>query len=160
MPAPVYPASPTPAHVDKLEKGHIYWFNFNTDPASRTMANVHPCVIISKRNTGSGRVLISPISDTRRYMDGSNKVKYPYHALLTQAENTFLDKDSMVLLDQINTVAKTEFCEEWYLGKVENTSEIDMALVYGCDLFESIQQTYVDLIRQIKGQHTSKFSRR
>lgn len=159
MPCPPLPASPTPS--SHTEKGCVHWFNFGTNPDARNMNDIHPCIIIGRNNRNSSRVLIAPISDISNYVEGRPpKLKYPYHAALYKRTYRFLDKDSAILLDQIYTVGKAELYEEWYMGKVTNTQEIDEALVYNFDLFDSILNTYVELLKSFQSQYIGKYSRR
>jgi len=159
MPCPKLPKCPTPSK--HTEKGCIHWFYFGTNKAAKNMDQIHPCIIVGRNNLNSNRVLISPITDIKNYIEGNpKKLKYPYHAALYKRNYKFLDKDSVILLDQIFTVGKTELFEEWYLGTVTNTKEIDEALVYNFDLFESINSTYIDLIKGFQTQYIKNYTRK
>ncbi len=71
-----------------------------------------------------------------------------------------MDKDSVVLLDQVYTVSKDELFEDWYMGQVVNTREIDEAIFYNYDLFASINEVIQDLLNSIENKHIEKYSRK
>ncbi|MED4567956.1 type II toxin-antitoxin system PemK/MazF family toxin [Brevibacillus agri] len=159
MPHPKLPASPTPATHEQTEKGCVHWYRFTTNSSAGTISRVHPCIIVSRVNKGSNRVIISPISDITNYVE-NGQIKYPYHAPLYQAEYNFLEKNSVVLLDQMFTIGKSELYQEWYMGKVTDTRKIDEAILYNFDLFESMLEAYSELVSQYKDIYSSNFSRR
>ena len=161
MSCPKLPEKPTSIKIEHTEKGCIHWFDFeNSDPKIRSQ-KARPYIIISRDNPNSERAIICPISDIRHYYEIQTTIlKYPYHAPLFKKYYPFLEKDSAALLDQVATIAKRELCEEWYIGKIEDCSDIDMALVYNYDMFESISQAYMDLISQMPKSHTSQYTRK
>ncbi|CAH0122560.1 hypothetical protein PAE9249_05132 [Paenibacillus sp. CECT 9249] len=162
MPHPIFPTTPTPIKVENTDKGCVHWFNFsnlNMTDAS-TMDYVHPCIIIGKFRPKQNRVIISPITGVSNRLVENGKLKYPYHAALTVQDNSFLEKDSVVLLDQVFTIAKSDLCEEWFMGKVRNTQSIDQAIFYNFDLFESIHEAFNELLIQYKGEYSKRFSRK
>ena len=161
MACPKLPLKPTSIKVEHTEKGCIHWFDFEDSDVSIKSQKARPYIIISRNNQNSGRVIICPISDIKHYYEKrTTRLKYPYHAPLLKESYSFLEKDSAVLLDQVFTIAKNELCEEWYLGKIEDCSEIDMALAYNYDMFESIGQAYMDLIKQALMSYASQYTRK
>ena len=102
---------------------------------------------------------MSPISDIKNYSE-NGKLKYPYHAELLKSEYNFLDKDSVLLLDQVITVQKIHLWEEWFIGQITNFKDIDMAIYYNYDLFESINDVFNDFVKQLQQNHLSKYARR
>lgn len=166
MPCPSKPAQPTPIQVIHTSKGCIHWFDASrsADPAISSQ-KARPHIIIGADNPGSQRVLISPISDRVHYVEaGSNVLKYPYHAEINLADNPFLDKDSVILLDQIHTISKADLCEEWYMGKISNPKDLDESLIYNFDLFETIYRAYKEMFEGLQGlmkqNHKKRFSRK
>ena len=161
MSCPKLPECPTGIRIEHTEKGCIHWFDFEDNDPSIKSQKARPYIIISRNNPKSNRIIICPISDIIGYYEkGTTKLKYPYHAPLFKKFYSFLEKDSAVLLDQVATIAKNELCEEWYIGKVEDCSDIDLALAYNYDMFESISQAYMDLISQLPISHISQYSRK
>lgn len=161
MSCPSIPSSPTLATY--FEKGCVYWFDLdgNTDPKISSK-KARPYMVISRLNTGSNRVIISPISDKEHYIekDGTGKLKYPYHAELSKKGYSFLDKDSVVLLDQVYTVPKSEFIKEWYMGLVIDMSTVDTAMFYNYDLFEAINQCFQNAVSNMQSEHIKNYSRK
>ena len=161
MACPKMPIKPTSIKIAHTEKGCIHWFDFEDNDSSIKSQKARPYIIISRNNPNSGRVIICPISDIKHYYEkGTTKLKYPYHAPLFKEHYLFLEKDSAVLLDQVATIAKNELCEEWYIGKIEDCSDIDMALAYNYDMLESIGQAYMDLIKQVPISHIAQYTRK
>lgn len=72
----------------------------------------------------------------------------------------FLDKDSIVLLDQMYTIQKSELWEEWYMGNLNDTTELDKAICYNFDVFESILATLSDFLKQYETEYKKEFSRK
>jgi mRNA interferase MazF len=58
------------------------------------------------------------LQDITNYQE-NGQLKYPYHAALHKNKYSFLDKDSVILLDQIYTIPKEELWEEWYMGSIK-----------------------------------------
>ncbi|WKV08061.1 type II toxin-antitoxin system PemK/MazF family toxin [Thermoanaerobacterium sp. CMT5567-10] len=167
MPCPALPKNPQKS--THFEKGCIHWFDLtgNSDPSIASQ-KARPFIIISRYNPKSSRVIICPVSDMIHYLEKDTygniiqppKLKYPYHAPLYKKDYPFLDKDSVVLLDQVYTVSKDELFEDWYMGQVVNTREIDEAIFYNYDLFASINEVIQDLLNSIENMHREKYSRK
>lgn len=162
MAHPDFPTTPTPIKVENTDKGCVHWYNFSnlSIASASTMDLIHPCVIIGKFRPRQERVIISPLTDISNRLVENGKLKYPYHAALNVDDNPFLEKDSVVLLDQVFTVAKSDLCEEWFMGKVQNIQPIDQAIFYNFDLFESISNAFNELLAQYKGEYMSRFTRK
>jgi len=161
MTCPKLPDKPTIIKNSHTTKGCVHWFDFeNSDPKIKSQ-KARPYIVISRDNPNSDRVIICPISDIRHYYEKDTTIlKYPYHAPLYKEQYSFLEKDSAVLLDQVATIAKSELCEEWYIGKVDDYSDIDIALAYNYEMFESILNTYTDFLKQLPISYKEKYSRK
>lgn len=167
MACPLLPVNPK--RSSQHEKGSIYWYDItgNSD-SSIASQKARPFMIISRDNPKSNRVIVCPISGVEGYLERDankhfivpQKLKYPFHARINKLDYPFLEKDSAVLLDQVYTVAKSELYEEWFMGKITNLREIDSALYYNYDLFETISDTLVDFIATIKTSHISNYTRK
>lgn len=59
---------------------------------------------------------------------------------------TFLDKDSVILLDQVFTIPKEDLFEEWFMGKVEAVREIDEAIMRNYDLLSTVSELLHEMI--------------
>lgn len=140
-------------------KGSIHWFSLSKPNPSITSLKVRPFIIISRTNPKSKRVLISPVQNLRNYIE-NGKVKYPYHVPLLKDNYAFLEKDSVVLLDQVYTVEKNELLKECYMGTINDFKELDNAIMYNFDLYESMLEGITELLSQYKGNHMSSFSRK
>lgn len=159
MSCPIKPNNPTPISYEHTKKGTIHWFDLedNSNPEISSQ-KARPYIIVGNSSYSSSRVIVSPITDRRHCLEkGTNKLKYPSNAPLNKKENPFLDKDSIVLLDQVNTVGKNELCEEWYMGEIKNVYAIDKAIMYNYDLFDSMFKIYQDLFKQLDGQAKSNY---
>ncbi|HCL4455011.1 TPA: type II toxin-antitoxin system PemK/MazF family toxin [Clostridium botulinum] len=157
MACPDVPKNPT--RSSHYQKGSIHYYeplglsnNINT-------IKVRPYIVIGRTNHKSSRIILSPISDITKYVE-NGKVKYPYHVPLLKKDFSFLDKDSIILLDQIYTVSKNELWEEWYIGGLTNFSQLDNAIIYNFDLYESILEGINGLLSQYKPSYSNKFSRK
>lgn len=159
MSQPAVPTNPTPVTADEVEKGCLHWYDFNNNPDPKAIKKIRPCIITARTNPKSNRVIISPVTDITNYVE-HGKLKYPYHAPLLKKDYSFLDKDSVVLLDQTYTIEKAKLCKEWYIGKVSDTSAIDSAIIYNYDLYEAIFNEVKALVSRFEELHKSKFSRK
>ncbi|MDA8211669.1 MAG: type II toxin-antitoxin system PemK/MazF family toxin [Clostridia bacterium] len=160
MPCPDYPKKTTKILDEHTEKGCLHWVDIGGD-SSISSQKARPYIIIGRNNPKSNRIIMCPVSDIIHYLEnGSDKLKYPYHAPLYKKQYSFLDKDSAILLDQVYTIAKNELCEEWYIGKVVDLTEIDKAIMYNYDLFESIYEAYAELLKQLPKVHVSQYTRK
>jgi len=162
MPCPAVPVIPTPTIDDHLHKGCIFWFDVtgNSDPAISSK-KARPYIIISKFKARASRIIVSPITDREHCVEkDTDKLKYPYNAPLNKRNYNFLDKDSVILLDQAYTLDKSELCEEWYMGKVDNLSEVDKAIMYNYDLFKSIEEAFAELVKEYSQKHVAQYSRK
>jgi mRNA-degrading endonuclease toxin of MazEF toxin-antitoxin module len=147
MPRPVKPAIPTPIADDHTYKGCVHWYEFVCNQAASTMNDIHPCIIIGKRNSKSPRVIISPISGAEHYVNERGELKYPlFQVLLKKADHPFLNKDSVVLLDQVFTIPKDDLSEEWYMGKLKNVRKLDEAIMNNYDLIDTIRQIIDEIV--------------
>jgi mRNA-degrading endonuclease toxin of MazEF toxin-antitoxin module len=162
MSCPARPTNPTHASDEHLYKGCIYWFDVanNADPAV-SMKKARPYIIISKFKPKAARIIVSPITDREHCVErDTDQLKYPYNAPLNKCDYNFLDKDCVALLDQAYTIDKGEFCEEWYMGKIEDLSEVDKAVMYNYDLFKSIEDAFSELIKEYSVKYKSQYSRK
>lgn len=161
MPCPMYPQNPTTVLSEHTEKGCLHWFDIQNNAGSPNIQKARPFIIISRNNPKSNRVIACPISGIEKYLErGTQQLKYPYHAPLYRNQHSFLDKDSIVLLDQAYTISKNALCQEWYIGRIIDCAEIDKAIMYNYDLFDSIKQVYIDLLSQFPQQYQSQFTRK
>lgn len=140
-------------------KGNIHYYEVKNPNTNITSLKVRPFIIISRNNYNSKRVLMSPVQDLENYIE-NGKVKYPYHVPLLKSKYSFLDKDSVVLLDQVYTVEKTELFEELHIGGIDDFTELDNAIMYNFDLYESMQKGFADLLSQYKDSYSKDFSRK
>lgn len=149
MPHPEKPVNPTEVDSQNTTKGKIHWFEFVGDYRARTIDDIHPCIIIGRNNPKSKRVIISPISDAENYITKEGTTKYPFHVLLKKSEYKFLDKDSVILLDQVFTIPKEILCEEWYMGEINNTRLIDESIMQNYDLIQTVRDLLHEMIDKI-----------
>lgn len=161
MSCPERPLIPTNILDEHCEKGCIHWFDVESEIGKYSSLKARPYIIVSRTCYSSDKVQTSPITDMIHKVEKiTGKLKYPYHGALYKKENEFLEKDSVILLDQIITIGKDELCEEWYMGKVEDYKSLDMALLYQFDLFNTMKSETVRLISQIDMAYTKEFSRK
>ncbi|ACL77239.1 type II toxin-antitoxin system PemK/MazF family toxin [Ruminiclostridium cellulolyticum] len=165
MPCPIKPQTPTSIKEEHLEKGCVHWFdNTRNSDTAISSTKARPCVIISQYRASSQRVTVSPITGREHCEETPNgQLKYPCNAPIFQTDNSFLDKDSVVLLDQVYTIKKSDLCEEWYMGNLKDTYEVDKAIIHNYDLYESTFNIYKELFEQLKDMaeiiHTSNYTR-
>jgi len=60
-----------------------------------------------------------------------------------------LEKDSVILLDQVFTVPKETLCEEWYMGKIDNIRQIDEAIMQNYDLIQTITEIIHEVVNKM-----------
>jgi mRNA-degrading endonuclease toxin of MazEF toxin-antitoxin module len=140
-------------------KGSIHWFEIPEPNANISSLKVRPFIIIGRDNYKSKRVLISPVQDLENYIE-DGKVKYPYHVPILKKDFSFLEKNSVILLDQVYTIEKIKLCEELFMGSIDNFTELDNAIMYNFDLYESMKKGISDLLSQYKDLYSKEFSRR
>lgn len=166
MSCPKKPMNYTEISHEHTTKGCIHWYDLTRDSdITISSQRARPYMIIGAENPKSIRVIISPISDRIHYVEqGTNKLKYPYHAPLFKDIDVFLEKDSVVLLDQVYTISKSDLCKEWFMGKISNNLDLDKAILYSYDLFESMFTIYKELFQQLdnkaKEEHLSNYTRK
>lgn len=149
MAHPERPQIPTPISPSHTLKGCIHWFDFVGDPDAKTIKDIHPCIIIGKDNPNSSRVIISPISDATNYIKKDGTTKYLFHVLLKKDTYTFLEKDSVILLDQVLTIPKNKLFEEWYMGKIQRPRQIDEGIMQNYDLISTFTELLHETIDEI-----------
>lgn len=96
-----------------LNWGDVYWFDFG-QPGSgqKASAYVHPALIVADCSIIlPGTTQIIPISGSENKRPG-----YQFHVQITKEEGPFLDKDSIVKVDQIYCVHISEFCDQYFMG--------------------------------------------
>jgi mRNA-degrading endonuclease toxin of MazEF toxin-antitoxin module len=101
MPFPVY-LRPSGYTFNSYPRwGDVYWYDFGIPRAEQhTMAEPHLAVVVSDTaSTLKGTVLIVPLSGAEHRRPG-----YLFHVLITKAECSALDKDSIAKVDQIYCV--------------------------------------------------------
>ena len=139
-------------------KGAIHWYIIKTPNINVNSVKKRPFIIIGRNNNNSKRVLVSPVQNLFNYTE-CGKVKYPYHVPLLKSEYDFLQKDSVILLDQVYTIAKEDLKENDYIGSINNFKELDNAITYNFDLYESIVEGMAELMAQYKDIYKHNFSR-
>jgi len=135
--------------VNHTLKGCVHWFKFTGDNNAKTINDVHPCMIIGKNNVKSKRVIISPISDAENYLTKMGELRYPFHVLLKKSEYSFLDKDSVLLLDQVITIPRVSLHEGSYMGQVTQTRQIDEAIMQNYDLIDTVKELLHEMIDRV-----------
>ena len=166
MPCPKKPNDPTKISYEHTRKGTVHWFDLedNSDPEISSK-KARPYIIIDDSSRNSSRVIISPITGREHCVENNtDKLKYPNNAPLWKNDYPFLEKDSAVLLDQVYTIGKDELCEEWYMGQIDNMTDVDEAIMYNYNLFDSIYKIYSELFnelsKKVKPNYTSNYSRK
>ncbi|NMI04803.1 type II toxin-antitoxin system PemK/MazF family toxin [Paenibacillus sp. SZ31] len=159
MPAPNLSPNPIPFNPRAVEKGMLFWYDFSDGADTFTGQKIRPICIIGRTNKNSSRVIVSPVSDIHNYLD-NDKLKYPYHVALLKHVHPFLDKDCVVLLDQVITIQKSELMNEWHMGCLQNMDELDQGLFYNYDLYESIVSGVVNRVSSMMTEHMTNFSRK
>lgn len=139
-------------------KGAIHWYSIKKPNLNVNSIKKRPFIIIGRNNNKSKRVLVSPIQDLSNYIE-DGKVKYPYHVPLLKNKYGFLQKDSVILLDQVYTIAKEDLKEVDYVGSINDFKELDNAIIYNFDLYESIVEGIGELMSQYKDIYKNNFSR-
>ncbi len=165
MSCPIKPEQITCIVHEHTLKGCVHWFDLEGSDSKISSQKARPYIIISTENRKSSRVVISPVSDRIHYVEtGTNRLKYPYHAPLNLSEYPFLEKDSVALLDQVYTIPKAELCEEWYMGQIGDCTELDKAIMYNYDLFETTFKIYKELFEQLgpkaRKEYMQQYSRK
>ncbi|WP_252251306.1 type II toxin-antitoxin system PemK/MazF family toxin [Clostridium sp. VAP52] len=140
-------------------KGSIHWFEIPEPDRNISSLKVRPFIIISRNNHNSKRVLISPVQNLENYIE-NGQVKYPYHVPLLKSEYNFLEKDLVILLDQVYTIEKAKLYEELFMGEMSNFEKLDNAIMYNFDLYESIRKGITDLLYQYQDLYKKDFSRK
>ncbi|EDT14737.1 type II toxin-antitoxin system PemK/MazF family toxin (plasmid) [Clostridium perfringens] len=141
------------------KKGDIFWHGQRDINPEITSIKVRPYIIIGRNNPKSKRILVSPVQKIDSYIE-NGKLKYPYHVALLQKDHKFLTKDSVVLLDQIYTISKEELYKENYMGTIKNLKDLDDAITYNFDLYESMLEGIKGLLSSYQSVHKEKYSRK
>lgn len=149
MSHPDKPEHPTEVETEHTYKGSVHWYQFQCIPEAKTIDDIHPCIVIGKNNSKSSRVIISPISDAENYLKSDGTVKYNYHVLLEKSKYTFLEKDSVILLDQVFTIPKSDLCEEWYMGAIEEVRQIDEGIMTNYDLISTVSALLHEMVDKL-----------
>jgi len=112
MPFPNFPLAR--GHLTRTQMwGDVYWFDFGRPTSNQfTIAGGRPCVIVSDIDTLVGRtVVVCPTTGAEHATPG-----YGYHVLVTKAEFSPLDKDSVFKVDHLYNVDRDNLIDEHYIG--------------------------------------------
>ena len=107
-----------------IRRGDIYWVEL-PDSNGRELKEIHPCLVISndRQNIFSPLITVMPITSLK----GGDKV-FPFQVSIQ------LKKESIILVDQIQTIDKEKFLDritkvsEEMIEKVEKSLHITLAL--------------------------------
>jgi len=111
MPFPVH----IPSHALTYERypkwGDVYWCDFGAPQSSQhSMADPHLALVISEtRFTRAGTILLIPMSGAEHRKEG-----YLFHVLVEKKECQKLDKDTIVIVDQILCMSHKPFLPDQY----------------------------------------------
>lgn len=162
MSCPTKPFKTTLIKPKHTQKGCVHWFDLegNANPKISSQ-KARPYIIVNSSSYSKSRIIISPITDRKHCVEkDTDMLKYPCNAPLFKKDYPFLDKDSAVLVDQVYTIGKDELCEEWYMGEVTDLRELDLAIMYNYDLFDTSMGLYMEMMKQAETIYTSSFSRK
>ena len=112
MPFPNFPLNR--GHLTRTQTwGDVYWFDFGRPTSNQfTIAGARPCVIMSDLNTLVGQtVVVCPATGVEHAIPG-----YDYHVLVTRAEFSPLDKDSVFKVDHLYNIDQGNLIDEHYIG--------------------------------------------
>lgn len=107
-----------------IKRGEIYWVNL-PDSNGRELREIHPCLVISnnRQNAASPLITVMPITSLKE----SDKV-FSFQVAIK------LKKDSVILVDQIQTIDRNKFKDkiaeapERLMDEVENKIHFVLAL--------------------------------
>lgn len=112
-----------------VSRGDIFWVDLGKTVGAEIYKR-RPCVVIQNdiANMHSELVIIAAITSSTSHRD------HPVNVLITASE-TGLEKDSLVLCNQIRTIAKGRLLER--IGKIpeKKMMEVDMALMRSLDIY-------------------------
>lgn len=93
--------------------GDVYWFDFGYPVSGqRSFAGFHPAlVVVDSSRILKGTIQIVPLSGKEH-----QQVGYAFHVSVMKAECPFLDKDSIVKVDQMYCVPTNELPDQYLLG--------------------------------------------
>ena len=142
----------------KIKRGDIYYANLNPVIGSE-QGGTRPVLIISNDvgNKHSPTVIVAPITSRIH-----TKAKLPTHTLINDFEG--LDKNSIILLEQIRTIDKQRLKQ--YLGMIPDNivARVDKALAISVALEKTkatdveVQCIRTNTLGQIKTAHTKRFT--
>lgn len=115
-----------------VNRGDIFLLRETGYAEGAEIAKTRPCVII-QNDEGTEKSPVTIVASITSYKGNEWKKKYPLNVFIT-AKETGLPNDSLVLCNQIYTVAKTRLIK--FYGKMpdEKMKEIDFALIRSLDL--------------------------
>lgn len=115
----------------KVNRGQIYtcYLGENIGYEKSKMA-ARPCVIISTKqiNHESGNIIIIPLSKNIKYVEGTKKLKYPYHYVLKKKDYPKLKFNSAIQCEDIRCVSKARLCSYICNVKPEDMKQIKKRL--------------------------------
>jgi mRNA interferase MazF len=121
-----------------IRRGDIYYANLNPVCGSE-QGGIRPVLIIQndQGNYHSPTVIVAATTGQL------NKPDLPTHVLIKEENNTWLKKDTIILLEQIRTIDRTRLCD--YIGHLSDDNvikEIEKALAVsvGIKLISSINE--------------------
>lgn len=93
--------------------GDVYWFDFSFPVSGQqSIAYQHPALVVSKTELIlPGTLEIIPLPGAEHARSG-----YAFHVAVTKVECPFLDKDSIVKVDQIFCVLTNPLPDQCYIG--------------------------------------------
>lgn len=93
--------------------GDVYWFDLGSPVSGqKSFAGVHPVLVVANcKAILPGTTEVLPLSGSENKRAG-----YDFHVEITTQECPFLDKNSIVKVDQIYCILTSELPDQYYMG--------------------------------------------
>ncbi len=97
-----------------LRWGDVYWYDFGPRTAIHTIQNWHPALILQNDmgNRFSPTTIITPLTSAENVHR-----MLPTHCLIQKSEYPELDNDSIVKLEQIFTIERSELADQLFITR-------------------------------------------
>jgi len=111
MPHPIIPSEEYITHRT-LRWGDVYWYDFGLKNSAHTIQDWHPALVLQNDigNRFSPTTIITPLTSAE-----NGRRMLPTHCLIQKLEYPELDNDSIVKLEQIFTIERSDLADQLFI---------------------------------------------
>ena len=123
MPRPIIPREEYTFHRT-LRWGDVYWYDFELRNSAHTIQDWHPTLVLQNDvgNRFSPTTIITPLTSAENANPNARlrlsvRRMLPTHCLILKSEYPELDNDSIVKLEQIFTIERSDLADQLFITR-------------------------------------------